>query len=278
MAKPDSPQRRTRVAHSGLSKHRFFAYDVFEELAGTASFWEIVSIALGGPLLTRDDCRVLDDLLACCTVADPRLPPLKLVRLAATYGGVMAGFGTGYLALEDAFIGPWSSGATAQLLVDCAAAVDAGSDADATVHAFVAAAIERQGYLPGFGVPFRERDERVAALDHCLRHRNRHQGRYWRLMRKVEAAVLAERGVGSNIGAGMAACLLDLGFTPAQIPTLGTLSVLACILANAFEAADQQAPELQSLAPNQVAYVGRPARESPRAVEASLPGPREETS
>jgi hypothetical protein len=273
MATPDNAPRATRVAHAGRTHHRFFGYDVFEELAGSASFWDIVSISLEGPTLSREDRLVLDDLFGCCTVADPRLPPLKLVRLEAAFGGLMPGFGVGYLALENAFIGPWSAGETAQLLVDIAGALDAGADEEITVEALVAAQLERRSYLPGFGVPFRDHDERVAAVAQCLRNRERDNRRYWRLMRDVESAMLSQKGVSSNIGAAIAASTLDLGFEPHQIPALSCTLALCCILANAFESARQQAPELRSLSPDSAQYLGHPPRSSPRATRARQADP-----
>lgn len=261
----------THVAHASTRSHRLFGYDLFSEVAGVASLWDLIALCVRGPALSATDRAVLDDLIGCCTVADPRLPPLKLVRLAAAHGSVLAGCAAGLLALEDAFIGPWSAGAAARWLRDVEPALRDAPDPAAEALRAVDQALARDGVLPGFGVPFRDRDERVAALDACLRRRGRAGRRYWRALRAVEAAAVARKGIGANIGAGVAACLLDLGFSPREIPTVSALLALPCILANAYESASQRAPAMQAVDPSAVEYVGPPHRTSPRAAAAASP-------
>jgi len=76
-----------------------------------------------------------------------------------------------------------------------------------------------------------------------------------------------ERGIPPNIGLGIAAVLLDFGYTPHQVSALAHFLAQGVFVANAVEAAQQQAPEMQKLADEDVDYVGPARRESPRALE-----------
>jgi hypothetical protein len=82
----------------------------------------------------------------------------------------------------------------------------------------------------------------------------------------VGALARTQRNVGTNIVLGVAAILLDLGYTPLQASAVTTFLNQNVFAANAFEAAQQREPVMQRLPEEQVAYVGPAPRVSPRAL------------
>lgn len=256
---------QTRVAHAGNTDHRFFGRSLYGDLEGNCGFWDLVSLSLGGPELNDSDRALLDDISTVASVADPRIPPLKLVRLMGTYGGVFAALGGGLMVLEDAFIGPWSSGVIAKFLVDFSDAIDHRVDDLPRVRSTVLDYLDKRKVIVGYGVAFRNRDERVQAVARCVHKRQRQDGQFWRLMTNIETVLLEEKGLGANIGAGIAAPALDIGFSPPQAGLIATMLVFSCLLSNARETAEQASPLLGTLPERFVKYVGHKPRLSPRA-------------
>jgi len=215
-----------------------------------------LSMALGGPRLDWEQARVLDDLCVSILAPDPRIWPLKIVRLVSAYGGVTAAFAAAHLGLEDALVGPWVAGAAAKLLVELEDEMR-HSDFDAIVDARLA----RGDRFPGFGVLFRGEDERYVALVRVMETRG---GRYWGLLRRLEAALFARKQLRANMVNGIAAVALDLGFTPPQIAPLCTALCDPQFWAHAMEGAEQAPRVLQERPPEAVRYAGAAPRASDR--------------
>ncbi|MFO0634400.1 MAG: hypothetical protein U0168_16260 [Nannocystaceae bacterium] len=155
----------TRVGHAGHGDNRFRGRSVLEELTGTTPYWSLIAIAVGHRALSPDECALLDALSAAGCAADPRIWPLKAVRLGACYGSATAGLVAGLLA-TDGVHGPRVSALAAQVLLEVGAAVGNRDDDDDVL----AAALEphfavRVRPIPGFGVAQRPLDERVAAFE-----------------------------------------------------------------------------------------------------------------
>jgi hypothetical protein len=88
----------------------------------------------------------------------------------------------------------------------------------------------------------------------------------------MEAAGEAGRqlkGLEPNIGLGVAAACLDLGFRPREIALLGVALAQTDFLANAVEGSEQQPSVLRRLPDDCVVYAGKPPRESPRKTGAT---------
>lgn len=259
----------TEVAIERGDDHRFRGHGVFSELAGAATFTELLVLALTGRRLLPEETRVVDDVAGVMAVADPRVWPLKIARLVATSGGFVSGWCAGQLCLEGARVGPWNCGAAAELLTELRVAVGALEAAGVARPLAVAQAVRERlasgGPLAGFGVPIRPVDERVEALARLLESRRRAHLPHFALLRELEGVTRSARGFGPNIGAGAAACLLDLGFTPGEIAPLATVLTTETFVANAWEGAGQRSALLARLPPECVRYEGREPRRSPRA-------------
>jgi hypothetical protein len=233
---------------------------VLADLAGTTSLSGLVAIAISGRRLGADEERMLDDLAVCLAVAEPRIWPLKLTRLVASYGGAMAGFCAGHAMIEGSIVGGWASVAAGELLEELSGDVADGLDDDARVDACCEALVGRTRRISGFGVPFRPRDERVIALGKCVEQRGRARGRYWRLMSALTATTRRVRGLEVNMGSATAAVLLDLGFKTTAIGPITVMLMANFFLSNAIEGAEQREPVLRELPAALVRYVGTPPR------------------
>jgi hypothetical protein len=256
----------TRVAWAGWHEHQYYGHRVFAELAGSETYAGLMAIAVGAPRLAPEERWVLEDICAVLTVAEPRIWPNKVSRLVASYGRVIPATLAGCLCFESELIGPWTTGQTAQNLVELAHAL--GEDrSEKAIEGAVIELLDRRKRLLGFGVPFRPKDERLVALTACIARRGRDGRLYWNLSERVWEVLRRLKGLEPNIGSGVAAAMLDLGLSPEQIPPLTIGLNLNIFLANAFEGA-RQAPEvLRRLPERLVEYVGPPDRLSPRATE-----------
>src|SRR5262249_2861665 len=90
----------TRVGRALWGDNRFRGFSVGDELAGATDLWSLVALAVGHRPLGADECAILDDLAACGCAADPRIWPLKAVRLGSAYGRFTPGLVAGLLAID----------------------------------------------------------------------------------------------------------------------------------------------------------------------------------
>lgn len=253
------PPIPTRVGAARFGDNVFMGRSVKEHLAGRVSQWELLALAVGHDALDPDDAPLLDDMVVCCIAADPRIWPLKIVRLLAAFGHTTAATLAGTYCTEGSPFGWRACGLAAELLLQL--------DALAQTQPFESAVdLLRDGrpVVPGFGVPVRSADERVVALRTCVTKRARPATTYWDLAHRLEA-YLGER-VPLNIGGACGALLLDRGFTPPQIFALGPIFAAPNYLANAYEGAARADAVLQRL-PSEALDDRTPApRKSPRAL------------
>jgi hypothetical protein len=258
----------TRSAHWGWDEHRYFGHKVFEELAGHESFMGLTALSVLGRRLSPEDCCVLEDAANTLTMADPRIWPLKLTRVVASYGGTVAAAAAGLLVEEGAQIGPWACGRAAGVLAELHAEIGTRQDDAKHVRGVVVRYLERHAFIWGFGTPFRSRDERLVAFRRCMNTRGRHTRPHYRTMEAVANAVRGFRRAEPNIVLALAAVCLDMGLAVDEIGPLATTLMQHMFFAAAVEGA-RQAPEfLRELPENYVTYVGRAPRASVRATRA----------
>ena len=260
------PVIHTRVAIALHTEHFFRGHRLFGELAGRESVTGLVALAVSGRRLDPAACAMLDDLAVVTSVADPRIWPLKMSRVLASYGSVVLGCFGASLCLEELIIGPWSGGLAARWLSDLAGELGPRVGDDDAVRDAVRQRLARGERIPGFGVPLREFDERLVALRACVERRGRSNGRHWALMDSVIRTVRDGQGPEPNTNLGIAAVTLDLGFEPDEISPLMVFMSQILFIANALEGAQQRSAFLRDMPREHVRYVGAPPRESPRAL------------
>jgi len=254
----------TRVGLAQWGDNRFRGHSVANELVGSSDLWSLVALAVGHRRLTPLEAAILDDLATSGCAADPRIWPLKAVRLGSAYGRFTPGLIAGLLATDGAH-GPGSVRLCAESLLSIAAELGADGD-DAALDAIVARRLgDAENPLHGFGVAAREHDERAVTFAKCLAKRGVAIGAMWRIFARTEASTRRVRGISANFGGTMAAILLDLGLGPAQIPAFVLTVLYPSLVANAHEGAAQAPEVLRELPRGSVRYVGPAPRKSPRA-------------
>lgn len=252
---------RTRVAAARWDDNEYCGNSVRRDLAGSAVAWDAIALAVGHRRLTGEEAAVLDDIVVCALAADPRIWPLKIVRLLSAYGHVTTGTLAGMYCTEAAEIG-WRAYFIAGRFLEAIAQFDDESREEELLNR-----LARKELLPGYGVAHRRHDERATALESCLEKRERTSGTYWQLAMQIDE-LLEPRKIRINMGAAGAAALMDLGFSVQQLLALGPYLVFPNYLANAVEGA-AQAPELLRRLPADTIDDRTPApRKSPRALGA----------
>jgi len=260
-----APRLGTRSAHWGYDEHRYFGNAVFEELRGRESLAGLTALSILGRRLSPEACALLDEAAVCLTLADPRIWPLKLTRVIASYGRAMPAAAAGLLSQEDARIGPWTMLKAAQALVTLKSQLDALGDDAEQVQRALRAYVREQPFVWGFGTPFRKRDERLVAFRDSVERRGFDRLPYFRIFDALAREVSAERHAPPNISAALAAVLLDQGLAEREIGPLTVALMQHMFFAHAVEGAEQAPALLQRLPREFVQYIGPKARQSPRA-------------
>ena len=261
----ERPELTTCVAHAGWDEHSFCGHRLFEELAGTDGLWSLLSLASGGPRLDARAASVLDDIAACLAVADPRIWPLKITRLAAAYGGGTPALSAGLLLFCTSWVGTRPIVDAAAGLAGLARELGERAADPAAVAGLVRSRLASGERFAGFGVPSRPRDERVEALRRCLIRRGEDGGKHWRMLTIMAGVMEEEKGLPLNIAGASAAACLDLGLDSHQLHGLPVAFLLTPFIANALEGASQAPGLLRRLPEEWLDYRGPPPRLSPRS-------------
>jgi hypothetical protein len=254
----------TRVAHAGVDDHRFFGHGALEDLLGHETQTGLLGLGILGRRLAPDERELLDAMGVSLMAADPRIWPLKLGRLVASYGEMLAGYAAGQLAMIGPKVGARTTTAAAEHLIRLRTLIGEERD-EAVVASHIEAYIRTEARLEGYGVPLREKDERLEALRPYMVRTGRAERPYWRLQETLSATLRKSRPVEPNIIIGIAAGLLDMGCNPAQAGALATFLIDQCFVGNTFEAAQQMSPDARRLPDACIDYVGRAPRRSPRS-------------
>lgn len=253
MADPKVPQVRTHVARAGYTRHAFRGHDLFADLLGQASWTEMAVLAVGGRRLEAREVRWLEAVACALTVADPRIWPPKVSRLAAARGDFLMGLAAAVAAMSGSRVGSGTVDQAAVWLQDLVASGE--EDVLAAVSR-----LRKTSALPaGFGVPVREQDERWKPLDGAL---GDDVGPHVRMARQIHAQVTDPPR--PNVSLMTAAVMLDVGLKPEQMPALGTLMLTLPLGANALEESLQRNRSMQSMPRDHIRDASPKLRRSPR--------------
>ena len=226
---------------------------MFGELLGTTSVAQLLMCGITGKLLAPDDERIIDDVLAAMSSADPRLWPFKITRLGSAHGSAAHGVAITLIASHGAIFGAKRFRDIAEVLIDLERRK---LDDDALEQ------VLRHGTV-GFGILYGKYDARFDALVGQLAKRGRTGGSHARAALQAVHVARTRLNVEPHVFVAIAAVCLDLGMTPYQIGVFGMLPLFHDALANAAEGAHQQPEALRHLQPSQVKYVGHGPRTSP---------------
>ena len=250
---------RTNVGWAGQGENHFRGHAI-STLAGRAGFWSMVSLSVGHRVLEGFEERLLDELVVVMNASDPRIWPLKLAWLSASHGSEHAGVAAVHAMLDGAIVGPSPSReAAAAWLALAEVRTKAG------VLAWFDDRKARGERVPGFGVPARAEDERVALIVAALTRHGCSELPHAQLLSRVGGILARSTNLRPNVVGALTACALDLGFSPAQCPQLVHVGLTLSIVANAVDSAAIRPRQLHRLPLECAVYEGRPPRRSPRA-------------
>ncbi len=253
----------TRIGIILDGNNRYLGHATYDDWhARMVTSGDAVLAALGVTRLDATAREVARLATLCLLSPDARVWPLKLTRLVASYGDPLAGVAAGQLVTAGRIMGPNAAQYTAQCLADVGERVRDDDD-DATVRRAVDAWKERVpgGRLGGFGVPFRDEDERRVALLRYTEGTPITAGRYWRLHERVVRAMAPLK---PNIVISLAAMVLDIGIAPDRAGAALSAFMAPVFLAHALESSERDGARLHSLPADVVEYRGAPHRASRR--------------
>ncbi|HQU48130.1 MAG TPA: citryl-CoA lyase [Casimicrobiaceae bacterium] len=250
-----------------------------EQLIGRVRFPEMIWLMLRGELPTAAQAELLEAALVPGVDHGPHAPSIAISRMAVTCGlpvnGAMA---SAINVLDDIHGGAGQQCMERYREIDA----EAGEHGDLVAAASKVLAKHRsegEKIMPGFGHRFHPIDPRVAPLYELLRRAEADGaigGRYARIGRAVEAALLAHKGktIPMNIDGITAVIFCELGFEPELGRGLFILSRSVGILAHAWEQ-KQRGRRIMGPMPPTIAYrySGPARRDLPEAFAGR--GPRD---
>lgn len=265
MSLPRISPMTSRVALTVDGDNRVWGRSVRKDLIGNTSLTALVVLSATGRLLPAADCALLDDLATALMAADTRIWPPKIGRMIASFGHTASGFCAAQLACASPAIGPLVIGDAAKMLAGLRASLGERSTNREAVEAVMARMLDEGTRLAGFGAPFRLEDERLIALKERVELTGRTGMVHWQLAELVAECASHLRGLRPNIVLHGGALALDVGLAPDEVGDVMLGLVVPLFLGTAREGAQLCEPQLRSLPPSAVEYVGPPQRTSPRA-------------
>lgn len=250
----------TRVGQIIDGDNRFFGRSALEEWPREiACASDALLVSLGISEITPGHREVMRVLTIALTSPDARVWPLKLTRLLASYGDALAGYFGAQLVTAGQIMGPGAGTAAALGLARIASEV--GTDpTDAAVARAVASWRERSGgRCAGFGIPFRDVDERRVGIIRLLAGGPITRRPHWRLHEQV---VLAMQPAPPNCAITAAAMLLDLGVAADRVGIALTTVMSHVFLAHALEAAEQDGARAHALPVDRIEFRGAAPRDT----------------
>ncbi len=262
----DRPFFPTRVGHAGLGEHLFLGLQVYRDLLLRSTPAGLIALSILGRPLDDRAVRLAHRMAEVFTIADPRVPPLFVTRIVAGEGRPTTGVACGLMACANGRIGSGIAGAVAQMLLDLHN--DLPSDRSGPQLAdWLMQRRDSGKAMPGLGIPFRTRDDRVDAINRAMESEG-HDGVYWKTCLALQAVSEPAIGLPPNITLCYGALCLDMGFEPAGAELFANMVGLHCFTANAAEAERQRDEVVRRLPPEHVDYCGTGPRRSPRRLAA----------
>lgn len=229
------PELRYSPEIGGLDRprddHRLRERWLFADIVGQKSFFQAAVYAMTGVELSDGQAAMLDEFGTLNLLVDPRVWPMAATRrVAARGGGYTAAVVTGAAMMGSPVLAGEAAAECARFLMRARQAELDGTSPEA----LIAATLARHERVMGFGRPVVGPDERVPHTERLLARHGRAELPYVRLLRALDAAMLAQKGLGSTAAAWSAAILLDLGLSPEGVLAVSNYWVHANVFAQAL--------------------------------------------
>ncbi len=226
-------RQKTSIFKAGYDDHLFMGKRLYADLMDKTGYFDLLARALRGSPLVGDEEELLNALAVIMAVGDPRIWPLKLIRVLSCYDSYATGMSGAFLMQRRAYIGADVVERLGVQMLELMRETDFGRDAPGVSERVTK--LYREKELLGYGVPFRPSDERIDQLDALVRKMGRDRGQYWCGYKRIADFVETRFALPANITIGYTAVMLDMGFPANSLgPLLHTLLVPPLLL-NAVE-------------------------------------------
>ena len=234
---------RTDIVEMKPGVIRFRGYAI-EDLIGRVSFAQMIWLMLRGELPDPRQAALLDAALMSGVDHGPQAPSIAIARMAATCGvGLNNAMATAVNVLGDVHGGAGEQ--AVELYDDVLRRIDAGAGEVAATESALEEFVRGHGrIIPGFGHrfhPLDPRSPRLLELVDAATAAGVVAGRYARVARQIEAALMRQKGrrIPMNIDGATAVIYAELGFPAPLARGLFCLSRSVGILAHAWEQTQQ---------------------------------------
>ena len=212
-----------------------------QDLIGNIGFGQMIWLMTRGDLPSPEEAALLECALVAGVDHGPQAPSIAAARMAATCGvGLNNVMATGVNMLGDVHGGAGEQ--CAELYLDIAASIDAGTNLQTAVREGIAAWRSQYGKIvSGFGHRFHKpvdpRAPRLMALVRQAAEEGIVSGRFADIGEAVQAEIGHQRGtpIAMNIDGATAVIFCELGFPPPLSRGLFCLSRSVGILAHGWE-------------------------------------------
>ena len=212
-----------------------------QDLIGNIGFGQMIWLMIRGDLPSPEEAALLECALVAGVDHGPQAPSIAAARMAATCGvGLNNVMATGVNMLGDVHGGAGEQ--CAELYLDIAARIDAGTDLQTATRDGIANWRDRYGKIvSGFGHRFHKpvdpRAPRLMALVRQAANEGIVSGRFADIGEAVQAEIGHQRGtpIAMNIDGATAVIFCELGFPPPLSRGLFCLSRSVGILAHGWE-------------------------------------------
>jgi citrate synthase len=229
-------EARTALCHAEADRIEIRGRDLAGDLMGRLTFTDYFFFLLTGREPTADQRYFLDLLLVA--IAEHGLTPTAIaarMTYAAAPDALQGAIAAGILGAGSIVLG--TAELCARVLVEAAARVTGGEDADAVTGDIAASTRQRGEKMPGFGHPLHKPVDPRAARILALAEERKIAGRHIDLARRFAPAVAKAWGrpLPMNVSMPIAACLLDLDFPASMVKGIPILARTAGLLAHLAE-------------------------------------------
>lgn len=257
---------RTRIggARIGEGTVTTHGYSILTELAGRASFFQVLVLNVTGKLPERRLAEWMEATFICLSWPDPRI----WCNTIGSFGGTMrtspvAAVTAGVLASDSRMYGPGTA-----LLVSETIARGLAMKRQGLPVSEIASALNRWPQkdipvIPGFSRPIAAGDERVPVMDRISSDLGFGIGPHLALAYEIHNFFWENSGEGINLAGYLVAFLLDQGMTAKEIYRLYALCVNSGVHACYGEAYDNPPEAFLPLRCDDVDYQGRSYRSLP---------------
>lgn len=202
----------------------FRGKDLHHDL-GDMSWAELYFFGITGRILGEAEMKIITTIWAYTSFPDPRMWNNRVAALAANSRSTSALGLSAALAVSEASLYGRRLDARALDFFLRMGSLTGGLEA---LEGEIASYLYRHRYLPGFGRPVTNTDERIGPLKRALRQTGLHEGKHVLIVHEIEL-ILKARGMklSANFGALAAAIAADMGLTIQQYQLFAYFAFIA---------------------------------------------------